>query len=427
MPEAHRVTLPNRLRIVSVPMPHLHSVELACYLGVGGRQDPAGREGMAHFLEHMLFRGTADYPDSQALERAFEAIGGTVNAATDCETTCFHSRVHPEHLADGIELFASMLLRPRLDDIDTERRIILEEAREDFNQEGEEINPDNLTGRLLWPDHPMGMPTIGTEAGIAAIDRSSLQRHHAVYYRPNNAVIVAAGRVDPRSFQEAVERSFGTWQADETPGTLPLPAWKAQALPRFSWVEDADSQVLVQLAFALPGREAAELIPLRLLRRVLGGSGATRLMQRLREELGLTYNVEANLSLYADCGVLSVDLAVAPENLEEAVVETLGVLKKLGVEGVDAEELAAVKRTYLFDLDFSRDQPESHAVRYGWGEMVGFWRDLGEDRSAIVAAGAAAIQQQARNLFVPERLCAAFVGPFEAEQQRVVERLLRSF
>jgi len=427
MSEAQLLTLPNRLRVVTVPMPHLHSVELACYLGVGGRHDPAGLEGMAHFLEHMLFRGTAEYPNSQALERAFEAIGGTVNAATDSETTCYHSRVHPGHLGEGVELFASMLLRPRLDDIDTERRIILEEAREDFNQEGEEINPDNLTGRLLWPDHPMGVPTIGTEEGIAAIDRAALQRHHAAYYRPNNAVIVAAGQVDPQSLRDAVERSFGGWQARDIPVEVPLRHWQAHDQPQFSWVEDADSQVVVQLAFALPGREGAALIPLRLMRRVLGGSGATRLMQRLREELGLTYNVEANLSLYADGGVLSVDLAVAPENLEEGVAETLGVLRKLAAEGIDVEELEGVKRTYLFDLDFSCDQPESHAVRYGWGEMVGFWRDLAVDRAGIVATEAGEIQQQAREVFVPGRLCAAFVGPFEAQQKEAVERLLRSF
>jgi len=427
MSEAERVTLPNHLRVVSVSMPHLHSIELACYLGVGGRHDPHGQEGMAHFLEHMLFRGTAEYPDSQALERAFEAIGGTVNAATDCETTCFHTRVHPEHLAEGVELFASMLLRPSLTEIDTERRIIIEEAREDFNQEGLEINPDNLTGQLLWPDHPMGVPTIGTEAGISAVDRAGLERHLHSYYRPNNAVVVAAGRLEPQALQQAVERSFAGWSAAEIPAEIPLPNWQAENHPQFSWVEDADSQIMVQLAFALPGRDQAALIPLRLLRRVLGGSGPSRLMLRLREELGLTYNVDCNQSLYRDCGVLGIDLAVAPENLVEAVRETIGVLTRLVAEGVGEDELAAIKRTYQFDLDFSRDQPEAHAVRYGWGEIIGLRRDISQDSAEVAATSGEQIRQQAEQLFVPGRLCAAFVGPFTNEQKTAVECLLRSF
>jgi len=427
MPESHLVTLANGLRVVCVPMPHLHSVELACYLGVGGRHDPPELAGIAHFLEHMLFRGTAEYPDSLALERAFEAIGGTVNAATDSETTCFHSRVHPDRLAEGVELFASMLLRPRLEELDTERRIILEEAREDFNQEGDEINPDNLSGRLLWPGHPMGTPTIGTEEGIRAIDRRALQRHLEEFYRPNNAVIVAAGRVAPEALARAVEDAFAAWQAGPLPVDTPVPHWQAENHPQFCWVDDADSQVMVQLAFALPGRDNAELIPLRLLRRVLGGSGPTRLMQRLREELGLTYNVEANLSLYADCGVLSIDLAVAPENLVEAVRETVGVLTRLVAEGIPVDELEAVKRTYLFDLDFSMDQPEAHAVRYGWGEIVGLRRELAQDSAEIAAATAEQVQQQACEVFVPGRLCAVFVGPFEPEQRTEVEAVLRHF
>src|SRR6516164_1509443 len=107
-------TLPNGLRLVAVEMPHLHSAEIAFYVKVGGRNDPAEKAGISHFLEHMLFRGTEEHPSTLELETAFEAIGGSVNAATDEESTCYFSRVHPEHVREGIRLFASMLLHPTL-------------------------------------------------------------------------------------------------------------------------------------------------------------------------------------------------------------------------------------------------------------------------------------------------------------------------
>src|SRR6516164_2270197 len=110
----HKHALPNGLRLVAVEMPHLHCAEIAIYLKVGGRNDPPAKAGLSHFLEHMLFRGTAEFPSSLELETAFEMIGGAVNAATDEESTCYFSRVHPEHVREGIRLFASMLLHPTL-------------------------------------------------------------------------------------------------------------------------------------------------------------------------------------------------------------------------------------------------------------------------------------------------------------------------
>ena len=175
----HTHTLANGLRVVCVEMPHLHSAELALYLKVGGRNDPTGREGLSHFLEHILFRGTADFASSQEIENAFEAIGGAPNASTDADSTCYYSRIHPGHYRRGMEIFASMLIRPLLEGIEIEKRIITEEAREDLNEQGEEINADTIVSRLLWPRHPLGMPTIGTLESIADISQADLVRHLA--------------------------------------------------------------------------------------------------------------------------------------------------------------------------------------------------------------------------------------------------------
>src|ERR1039457_6652696 len=174
-------------------MPHLHSAELALYLKTGARNDPPGSEGLSHFLEHILFRGTEDFASSLEIENAFEAIGGDPNASTDADSTCYYSRIHPDHYHRGMEIFFSMIQRQLLEGIDIEKRIITEEAREDLNEQGEEINADTIASRLLWPRHPLGMPTIGTLESIAGITQADLETHLRTFYVPHNAVVVAAG------------------------------------------------------------------------------------------------------------------------------------------------------------------------------------------------------------------------------------------
>jgi len=419
-------TLANGLRLVSVPMPHLHVAELVCYLAVGGRNEPLAVTGISHFLEHMIFRGTAEYPNSAALERAFEAIGGAVNASTDSENTCFHSRVHPDFLREGLSLFASMLRRPRFLDLDVERRIILEEAREDYNEQGVLIDPDSLMAGLLWPGHPLGESLIGTPESLARIDLPSLDAYYRRWYGPENLVISACGRIDSERLKGWVEEQFGDWQGAASPAELPPP------LPRDSgsetcWVFDSDSQVTLQLAFRLPGRRGIPSLPLRLLCRLLSGGGGARLPQRLREELGLTYAVEANCSLLDDTGYLAVELAVAPENLLQAVGELCTLLNQLREEAVGTEELQATVRSYLFDLDFSRDQTEAMAVRYGWGLQANYLRTLEQDCRELQQIDAACLQQLARDVFRRERLKLVVVGPWQKADRRQVAELLRDF
>jgi predicted Zn-dependent peptidase len=424
---AHSVkTLENGLCLVSVPMPHLHVAELVCYLAVGGRCEEPDVSGISHFLEHMVFRGTEDYATSTELERAFERLGGAVNASTDVETTCFHSRLHPQHVAAGVALFASLLRRPSFADIDTERRIILEESREDFNEEGVQINQDNLMVALLWPDHPLGDSLIGTPETLARIDLARLKDYYRRWYVPENMVICACGPIDEDEVVAAVEREFGDWRGAAPPALLEAPDVMLSGSGS-CWVEDSDSQVVLQLAFVLPGRADERIPGVLLLRRILSWGGGSRLPLRLREELGLTYAVEANCSLLSDCGYLAIDLAVARENLVEAVTELLRVLDELRVMPVPADELDATVQSYLYDLEFSQDQTEAQAIRYGWGLQVDYLRTMAQDRKAVKQITAAQLQQIAGEFLTRERARLVVVGPWQDADRSAVEQLLADF
>lgn len=420
-------TLANGLRLLTVEMPHLHSVELACYIGVGSRHEPRRLAGISHFLEHMLFRGSVDHPSNLELEWRFEAIGGTINAATDAETTCYHSRLHPDHIDRGLELLASMLQRPLLQDLEIERKIILEEALEDLNQDGQEISPDVLTAKLLWPDHPLSQPTIGLQHSIAAINLDDLRQHHRAYYTPPNTVIALAGRIDRRKALDTAERAFGSWRGDAPPPASPLLETGSFPGPKMAWIEDADSQVNIQVAFKAPGRHHDWTPALRMLRRILSGGNTSRLMLQLRENLGLTYNAEAHLALYEETGSLSVDLAVTPGNLVRAVSEILAIFEKLCDAPVEPPELERAVCNYLFDLDFSRDHADVLAGRYGWGLITGYLKTLEDERREALAVGPEEMQAAARVLFTADNLHMAVVGPFADKDRRQVEKLLADF
>ncbi len=425
----HRTTLPNGLRLIATELPHLHSVEIAVYIKVGGRYDAPEKAGLSHFLEHMLFRGTLDYPTTLELEAAFEAIGGSVNAATDSDSTCFYSRIHPDKAAEAVKIFSSMLLRPTMPGIDIEKKIITEEALEDINERGEEINLDNLASRLLWPGHPLGMPTVGTLETIAGFTEEDLRGHMEKYYVPANAVIVAAGRIDTRSFFASCEEHFGSWSGSVADFVSEVP--DGQTAPQTLFVKDFDSQVGLQIAFRGFSRVDRRIMTIRLIRRILCGGGSSRLLMSLRENLGIVYSVSAGISAYEETGCFDVDLSTAPENLLTAVEEVLKETARLAGELVTADELERVKSSYFFDLDYSRDSTYEMGVRYGWGELMGILRDIEEDQAEAAAVTPETLRDTARTLFAPDNVNLVAVGPWKAadkkEVQRILDRYARNF
>lgn len=418
-------TLENGLRVVCVEMPHLHSAELAIYLKVGGRNDPPGREGLSHFLEHILFRGTAEFPSSLAIESAFEIIGGAPNAATDAESTYYYSRVHPDSFKRGMEIFASMLTKPLLTGIDIEKRIIAEEAREDLNEQGEEVNPDTIVSRLLWPRHPLGMPTIGTLDSIAAIDRSDLEGHLNNYYVPSNAVLVVSGPVKSRAVLAAAKDCFGEWRDRAIPaaGLVSL----RQFSPQIRTVQDSDSQMNLQLAFLGFARDDSRFMTLRFLRRLLAGGGSSRLHLRLREELGIIYSVDGAIGAYDETGCLAFDLSTAPETLLHAVETALEELFRIAVTPVPGDELERVRNSYIFDLEFSRDSAYEMGGRYGWGELMAVVRSIEEDQDEARRVTAEDLQETARELFAPENLRLVAVGPWKRGMKKALRELVAAY
>jgi predicted Zn-dependent peptidase len=425
MINSRKKTLHNGLRVVAVEMPHLHCVEIAVYIKVGGRDDPDDKAGLSHFLEHMLFRGTREFPSNLELETAFEAIGGCVNATTDEESTCYFSRVHPDHVAEGVELFASMLLRPTLKGIDIEKRIISEEALEDINEQGEETNPHNLSSRLLWPGHPLGKPTIGYLDTIKSFAVEDLKTHLDSFYAPSNAVLVLAGDIKAETAFAAASKAFGEWRGNASLPLLPAPS--QQSRPQSLFVKDSDSQVHLLIAFRGFPRSDPRITAGRLIRRILCGGGSSRLHLRLREELGVVYSVDASISAYEETGSFAIELSVLRENLALSIREVLNETMRLAKEPIPDTELARVKKCYIYDLEYGRDSAYEMQARYGWGELMGICRSIEEDRAEAENVNAEGIRSAAGTLFAPHNLNLVSVGPWKNAERRETEGILKRY
>jgi predicted Zn-dependent peptidase len=324
-----------------------------------------------------------------------------------------------------MELFASMLIRPLLEGLEIEKRIIAEEAREDLNQEGVEINPDTIASRLLWPRHPLGMPTIGTLESIAAIGREDLERHLARFYIPANAVVVVAGPVHSHEAFSIAHDIFGGWQGGTPPA--PLPVSRRHDTTRISFVKDSDSQMSLQLAFLGIPRGDLRFMALRILRRLLAGGGSSRLHLRLREELGIVYSVEAALGAYDETGCMAIDLHTAPETLISAVEASLAELARISSEQVTAEELDRIRQSYIFDLEYSRDSAYEMGGRYGWGELMGVVRSIEDDQQEAAKVTATDLLDTARTIFSPSNLRLVVVGPWRNGMRKQVRELVERY
>ena len=422
MAEYQRTVLANGLRLLVSESPHLHSVEIVCYVGVGSRNEGVGEAGISHFLEHMLFRGNDEYSDGPAIEQAFEHLGGSINAATDAETTLFAVNVHPDCADEALRLLALLLLRPTFAGLETERAIILEEALADFNDQGEDICPDNRMAALLWCDHPLARPVIGYPHTIRAVDEAALRRWHRRYYVPGNVVISVAGAVDNDAMCRAAQRYFAAWNGELPP---PPPLWQPRPLAqRTCWVRDSAAQVTLQLGWRSGGRNAPDAFALRGVRCILGDGGACRLMRSLREEAGLTYSVDATLEEYAECGCFSIDLAVEAEKLPLAVKLLLREVAAV-MQEIEAEELQRLVRSSVYRLHFSRDDVSALAARYGWGELSGDMQTLDDERRAWNNISAAAICRAARHHLRLDNLCLVCIGPWREQERAAVEALLQ--
>ena len=331
-----RTVLPSGPRVISARLPGARSLSVAAYVLAGSRQETRNLRGVAHFMEHVTFKGTQAYPTTRSVSEAVEAYGGSSNAATDRESTVYWVRLPVREQERAFNVLSELVVRPLLreEDIEREREVIVEEIRSYRDDPGQYVF--NLFDEAFYGDSPLGWEIAGDEHSVRALPSEEIRGFWSGAYRPANVVVAAAGDVAHERVVELVEDAFGLGNG-VVPGFAAAPSAPANRL-RVEYRPCAQAH----LCLGLPGlpRDHPDQWTLELLNTLLGDGSSSRLFLSLREEAGLAYDVHSFQTDYADAGSLQVYAGVDPDDVPAAVEAILAELAKLRDEPVPASELA---------------------------------------------------------------------------------------
>ncbi len=407
-PAVETTTLDNGLAVTTVALPHLHTAVCALFIKVGARFESPDDNGLSHFVEHMLFRGTEHYPTSLALNTAVERLGSTLHAETGRDYTLFQLSLEPDHVPAAIELFGELLGRPRFDDIELERALVLEEINEDYDEHGVEINADDIARGLVFEDHPLGQRIIGPRGNVERFSLADVQRHFTTFYGARNANLCIAG---PVTHGPVVEHAARVLHAMPSGKRAEVPAAPPHAVgPRMQHVRDAGSQTSLAVVFrAVPELDPAYTALVALLR-VLDDGMSTRLHYTLADQKGLAYSIHAAIEPLADAALFEIAGATANAKVPALVRELLLLLDGLRQGKVTDDELAKARVRYRYETLASIDDASTMAGWFGGTALYYKPPKLSERLAQIQMVTVDDVVRVAEQVLSPQHLVVAAVG-----------------
>jgi predicted Zn-dependent peptidase len=424
-PTPSRTVLPNGLRVVCVPQPALHAAAVSLHLRVGSRFESRERNGCSHFLEHMLFRGTRSFATAHEQALAFERLGGTLYAATHTDFGTMSLVLPPENLHQAFAVFAEVTTSPRFTEIELERAIIREEILESLDDDGHQIDPDNLSRALMYGDHALGFPITGTLQTLDRLGEAELREHHALHYTGANTVLCFAGAIDPQACVTMAAEQLGDMPAGRSVAISP--AARSQKQPRFKYVENQMSQTDLRVAFRAPGEHDPQEPAAEVLLRLLDDGMSTRLYAQVCDAKGLCYDVSADYETFEDDGVLDLGAVVQHARATVVMREMCDIVAELMRLGPGEEELEKARARHGWEARAMLDDAGQLADFHGLSAMAGIADTIAARHQEIASVTAAQVRDVARRIFRPENLSAVAVGMLEDPQRKQLEQIVKSF
>ncbi|MBI4888683.1 MAG: insulinase family protein [Acidobacteria bacterium] len=401
-----RDVLPSGLRLVTERMPHVRSVSIGVWLTRGSRHESAGQSGIAHFVEHMLFKGTATR-SAEDIAQTIDSIGGQMDAFTAKEYASYYIKVLDEHLPLAVDVLADIVTRPAFDaaDVEREKKVVLEEIKM------VEDTPDDLVHELFterfWRDHPLGRPILGTPATVEALNADLLRRYFAAAYASPNLIIAAVGNIEHAQVRDLIARFF-----EELPASgAPLAEQRPRVVPDVLIRNKELEQSHVCLGASSYQQDHEDRYTSYVLNTILGGSMSSRLFQNIREKRGLAYAVFSGLSAYRDAGSMTIYAGCANHAVSELIELVIVELRRLRDETLPETELRRakdhLKGSLMLNLE-STSSRMSHLAR----QEIYFDRQFGLDETLIGVERVTVedVRRVARDLFADGALAATVLG-----------------
>lgn len=411
--------LENGLCIITSPVPHIHSVCIAIFIGAGSRYEEDQEAGVSHFIEHLCFKGTERRASSKEISEAIEGVGGMLNGGTDKELTMYWCKVARPHFLLSLDLMVDMLRHSRFDaqDMEKERQIIIEELNESMDSPHRRVNM--LIDDVVWPNQPLGRDVAGSKEAVGSMSRGRLLDYLSCQYVPNNTVVSFAGNISHDEVLSSMSEVFSDW-ARGSPRT-PYPAEDSQEEPRLH-IEHRDTEQ-AHICLALRGLSILhpDRFNLDLLNVILGEGMSSRLFLEIRERRGLAYDIYSYVDHFLDSGAITIYAGVDPKHIDTAIEAILEELRRLK-EDIPETELTKVKEMAKGRLLLRMEDTRSVAGWMGGQELLtGRILTVDDVVTIIDAITLQDLKRVAGQLLLTEKLNLAVVGPIAGE-----ERLFRS-
>jgi predicted Zn-dependent peptidase len=405
----------NGLRVATAGMPHMQSVSVGIWIGIGSRYEDASLNGACHFIEHLLFKGTGRR-SAKEISQAVEGIGGYLNAFTSEEITCFHARAGHHHFPQLLDVLMDMLLNSRFaaDEIAKEREVIKEEIAMYLDEPQHQVQ--ELLNATLWPEQALGRPITGTPKTLDGLSRAHLLSYLRGHYTGGATLIVVAGKIRHSAAVRAVERYATRFSRGERSACAP--AEDEQQAPRINLFTKKTEQTQMALGIRTCSRHDERRYALRLLNTILGENMSSRLFQIVREDRGLAYSIYSTPSFFSDTGDLVISAGLDTDNLSKALRLVLRELRRLAQRLATKAELRRA-RDYVFgQMDLAQESTDSQMNWLG-EQLLGYGRiySPSEVKRHLAKVTLSEIRAAARDFFRPERFTLALVSPMKSARQ----------
>jgi predicted Zn-dependent peptidase len=419
-----KTTLPNKVRIITVPMSSTEAVTVMIMVKAGSRHETKDINGISHFLEHMFFKGGKRFPDPHAVAEAIDAVGGVFNAFTDNEFVGYYVKVAKEHVDTAFDVLSDMLLNAKFgaDGLERERGVVLEEFK--MMHDDPKLIVGDTFERVMFGEHPLGRPVIGLPSVIKKVKRSDFVRYKNRLYTASNIVVSVAGNITLAEVTKLTKRYLPF--ARSTKKTRPLPYCEMGRTTRVSVVDKKTEQAHLILGVPTFGARHRDRYTAKVLAAILGGGMSSRLFMNIRERHGLAYYVHASSTNYTDAGYLEVSAGVDKQRIDLAITTILEEFTKLKRELVGAKELKKAKDYLVGHFVLALEDSDAVALRLGLQELLDDRTEPPADtKRQIRAVTAEQIRHLAQRIFTTNALTLAVIGPYSKPER--FRKLLRRF